>query len=361
MENVKLVLENGMSFTARNFGYPITESEVSEIIFTTSMSGYQEVITDPSYYKQMVVMTYPIIGNYGLNPTDFEASKPYLSALIVNEYTELYSHADANQSLGEYLIDNKIPGLCDLDTRELTNIIREVGNMRAIIVPLETDVNSITERLTKWTYTDHVADISTKVSYVCPGPNHRIALIDCGCKKHIIQKLSKFGCEIIVMPYNSTSEQILKLKPDGVMFSNGPGDPKDIKETIELFKNLHGKLPIFGICLGHQVFALSMGANTSKMKFGHHSSNHPVKDLDLDQVLTTTQNHGFAVDNHSLELNNLRVTHLSLNDQTIEGVESLDQMTFTVQFHPEGNHGPSHDYLFEKFINRIEEEKNAKK
>ncbi|WOO87550.1 glutamine-hydrolyzing carbamoyl-phosphate synthase small subunit [Mollicutes bacterium LVI A0039] len=359
MKKVKLVLENGMSFTADNFGYEVSRTEISEIIFTTSMSGYQEVITDPSYYKQMVVMTYPIVGNYGLNATDFESSKPYLSALIVNEYTEMYSHADANQSLADYLKEHKVPGLCGLDTRELTNVIRNSGCLRAIIVPIDTEVSSLEADLKAWTYTNHVADVSTKVSYVCPGPNYRVALIDCGCKKHIIQKLSKYGCEIIVMPYNSTSEQILKLDADGVMFSNGPGDPKDVPETIKLFKDLHGKLPIFGICLGHQIFALSMGANTSKMKFGHHSSNHPVKDLDLDTILTTTQNHGYAVDKIDLEAHNLRLTHVSLNDDSVEGIESLDKMSYTVQFHPEGNQGPSHDQLFEKFINRMKEEKNA--
>lgn len=361
MKKVKLILENGMTFVADNFGHEIDKGEVSEIIFTTSMSGYQEVITDPSYYKQMVVLTYPIIGNYGLNATDFEASKPYLSALIVNEYTENYSHAHANQSLAAYLKENKIPGLCNLDTRQITNVLRESGSLRAVIVPVDSEYSNVKDELENWSYTKHVADVSTTNSYVCPGPNMRVALIDCGCKKHIIQKLSKFGCEVIVMPYNSTASQILKLDPDGVMFSNGPGDPKDVPETIELFKNLQGKLPIFGICLGHQIFALSMGANTSKMKFGHHSSNHPVKDIDLDTILTTTQNHGFAVDNFDLESKGLRLTHYSLNDQSVEGIESLDSMTFTVQFHPEGNQGPSHDQLFEKFVNNMNKEKNAKK
>lgn len=359
MNKVKLILENGMSFTASNFGYEIKHSEVSEIIFTTSMSGYQEVITDPSYYKQMVVMTYPIVGNYGLNATDFEASKPYLTALIVNEYNDHYSHAHANQSLDAYLTEHQVPGLCDIDTRELTNVIREAGSLRAKIVPIDTEFSSIEEELKSWTYNSHVADVSTKTSYVCPGPNYRVALIDCGCKKHIIQKLSKYGCEVIVMPYNTTSEQIMKLDLDGVMFSNGPGDPKDVPETIKLFSEIHGKLPIFGICLGHQIFGLSMGANTSKMKFGHHSSNHPVKDVDLDTILTTTQNHGYAVKDVDLEANNLRVTHFSLNDGSVEGIESLDKMTFTVQFHPEGNQGPSHDQLFAKFVNNMNKEKNA--
>ncbi len=361
MKKVKLILENGTTFIADNFGYDITTSEISEIIFSTSMSGYQEVITDPSYYKQMVVMTYPIIGNYGLNATDFEASIPYLSALIVNEYTEQYSHAYANQSLATYLKEHKIPGLCHVDTRELTNIIREHGSLRAIITPIDTEYSNVEEDLNTWSYTKHVQDVSTKTSYVCPGSNYRVGLIDCGCKKHIIQKLSTFNCEIIVMPYNSTYEQIMKLDLDGVMFSNGPGDPKDVPETIELFKKLHGKLPIFGICLGHQIFALSMGANTSKMKFGHHSSNHPVKDTQLDTILTTTQNHGYAVDNFELEKHNLKLTHFSLNDNSVEGIESLDGMSFTVQFHPEGNQGPSHDLLFEKFIANMQKEKDAKK
>ncbi len=359
MNKVKLILENGMSFVASNFGYEIDRGEISEIIFTTSMSGYQEVITDPSYYKQMVVMTYPIVGNYGLNPTDFEAAKPYLSALIVNEYTDNYSHAAANQSLAAYLKEHKIPGLCDIDTRELTNVIRETGSVRAIITSVDTEYSMVEAELKAWTYNSHVSDVSIKNTYVCPGPLHRVALIDCGCKKHIIQKLSKFKCEIIVMPYNVSAEQVLKLNPDGVMLSNGPGDPKDVPETIELFKTLHGKLPIFGICLGHQIFALSQGANTKKMKFGHHSSNHPVKDIDLDTILTTTQNHGYAVEELELEKNNLHLTHYSLNDGSVEGIESNDKMTFTVQFHPEGNQGPSHDKLFEKFINNMKKENNA--
>ncbi len=361
MQRVKLVLATGQTFIGDNFGHELNEQTISEIIFSTSMTGYQEVITDPSYYKQMVVLTYPLIGNYGLNPTDFEAAKPYLTALLVNEYTEKYSHAYANQSLSSYLKHHKIPGICNLDTREITNIIRDQGSLNAMIIPAEMDETPYIKQMQEFTYNRHVADVSVKESYICPGRKHRVALIDCGCKKHIIQKLSQLDCEVIVMPYNTTEEEVLKLGVDGVMFSNGPGDPKDVVETIDLFRNLHGKLPIFGICLGHQIFALSQGANTSKMKFGHHSSNHPVKDLNRDTLLTTTQNHGYAVDKDSLEAAKLRLTHYSLNDESVEGIESLDQMTFTVQFHPEGNQGPCHDSLFEKFIQNIIKEKNAKK
>lgn len=361
MNKVKLILETGDEFICDNFGYQVENDIISEVIFSTSMTGYQEVITDPSYYQQMVILTYPLVGNYGLNPMDFEAAKPYLSALIVNEYVDGYSHCLATQSLNNYLLNNKIPGLCNLDTRMLTNIIRNHGSLRGIITSIDTQFETIASSLKNWCYKNHVADVSIKQSYVCPGSGYRIVLIDCGCKKHIIQKLSELNCSIIVMPYNATAEQVLELAPDGVMFSNGPGDPKDAKETIALFKELNGKLPIFGICLGHQIFALSQGANTEKMKFGHHSSNHPVKDIELDMILTTTQNHGYAVLDQELAKNNLQVTHLSLNDNTVEGIESLDKMTFTVQFHPEGNQGPSHMYLFEKFIANIERGKNGSK
>lgn len=360
MQKIKLTLENGESYIGDNFGFEITSEVTSEIIFATSMTGYQEVITDPSYYKQSVVLTYPIVGNYGLNATDFESAKPVLSALIINEYTEEYNHNFANQSLSTFLKENEIPGLCNIDTRKLTNTIRKVGAVRGVITPNVEDEVDL-EKLTSWTYNSHVADVSIKQSYTCPGSGYRIALIDCGCKKHIIQKLSELDCEVIVLPFNTTFEQITYLDPDGVMFSNGPGNPEDAVETIELFKKLNGKLPIFGICLGHQIFALSQGAKTEKMKFGHHSSNHPVKDLDSDLLLTTTQNHGYAVVNKDLETKNLRVTHVSLNDNSVEGIESLDGKTFTVQFHPEGNQGPSHMYLFEKFIGNIAKEKNAVK
>lgn len=362
MQKIKLILENGSIFNGYNFGFEITDStDVNEIIFSTSMSGYQEVITDPSYYKQMVVLTYPIIGNYGLNPHDFEASIPYLSALIVNEYNDNYSHAHANQSLDKYLKYHKIPGLCNIDTRELTNIIREHGTLRAKIVIDYDNLEDELKEIKSWTYNNHVSDISTKSGYICPGRDLRVALIDCGCKKNIIQKLSELDCEIIVLPYNTTAEHILRLEVDGVMFSNGPGDPKDVVETITLFKELQGKLPIFGICLGHQIFALSQGADTKKMKFGHHSSNHPVKDIKRDTILTTTQNHGYAVSRESLAGAALELTHVSLNDDSVEGIQSQDQMTFTVQFHPEGNQGPSHNYLFEKFIKMMHKEKDAKK
>ncbi len=361
MQKIKLVLENGLVFEGDNFGSEIKISDMAEIIFTTSMSGYQEVITDPSYYKQMVTLTYPIVGNYGLNATDFEASKPYLSALIVNEYNDNYSHVKANQSLANYLKYHNIPAICNVDTRAITNIIREAGSLRAVIMDVNEDHSKYMDELKTFEYKSHVADVSVKSSYICPGDKYRIALIDCGCKKHIIQKLSARGCEIIVLPYNTKIEELETLDVDGVFFSNGPGDPKDVPETIELFKNVQGKLPVFGICLGHQIFALSQGADTIKMKFGHHSSNHPVKDIDNDSLLTTTQNHGYAVDINSLEKANLRQTHYSINDGSVEGIESLDKMTYTIQFHPEGNQGPSHDHLFDKFINNIIKEKNAKK
>ncbi len=361
MKKVKLVLENGMEFSADSFGADIKYSQISEIIFTTSMTGYQEVITDPSYYKQMVVMTYPLVGNYGINAFDFESSKPYLSALIVNEYCEDYSHFQANKSLAQYLKENNVLGITNIDTRNLTNIIRNSGSLKAKIIPFDRESGNTVEQIKLWHYKDHVKDVSVKDSYIVPGEGYKIALVDCGCKKHIIQKLSQRNCEITVVPYDIEYEKIKALSPDGIMFSNGPGDPKDVPQTIELFKKLNGKYPIFGICLGHQIFALSQGIKTEKMKFGHHSSNHPVKDIYNDNIYITTQNHGYAVVDKDLEENGVELTHYSLNDKSVEGIKSIKYDTFTVQFHPEGNQGPEHDKLFDQFIDAIKRSKNAQK
>ncbi|MFV0246911.1 MAG: glutamine-hydrolyzing carbamoyl-phosphate synthase small subunit [Mycoplasmatales bacterium] len=356
---MKLILENGKVFKGNAFGAKLNSSEIAEVIFTTSMTGYQEVITDPSYYKQMVVLSYPLVGNYGLNDNDFESSLPYLSALIVNNYNDEYSHCDATKSLSSYLEQHNVVGLEGVDTRELTKVIRDLGSVRGQIVNDEVDEAKVIKQLKKWKYNKHVSDVSTKSKYVCPGKGHRIVLVDCGSKKHIIQKLTERDCEVTVVPYNTTYEEIKSLNPDGILFSNGPGDPKDVKETIELFKQVDGVYPTFGICLGHQIFGLSRNFETKKMKFGHHSSNHPVLDIKQDTIHITTQNHGYEV--VYTKDKDVFVSHKSLNDNTVEGLESRNNKTFTVQFHPEGNQGPTIDELFEKFLKEVEEVQNAVK
>ncbi|MGL4589334.1 MAG: carbamoyl phosphate synthase small subunit [Mycoplasmatales bacterium] len=355
---MKLVLETGHVFEGEAFGAKGAINIASEIIFATSMTGYQEIITDPSYYKQMVVVTYPLVGNYGINSSDFEAFNPHLTALIVNEYQEYYSHTDANQSLANYLEKHNVIGLSGIDTRALTNIIREYGCLKAIIVEDDVEVNF--DELKAWQYNDHVKDVSVKQAYICPNPGRRIVLIDFGCKSSIVEKLTNRGCEVIVVPFNTSFDEIKRLDPAGIVLSNGPGDPRDLPEVVEVIKQLNGKYPMFGICLGNQLFGLATDCNIVKMKFGHHSSNHPVVDLETDQISITTQNHGYMIEENSIDTTKVIVTHKSLNDQSIEGIRSVEHPTFTVQFHPEGNQGPEVDYLFDRFIDLVEEN-HAKK
>jgi carbamoyl-phosphate synthase small subunit len=353
MYNRKLVLADGTVFQATAFGD--TSSVVAEVVFNTGMTGYQEILSDPSYFGQMVVMTYPLIGNYGINDGDFESFAPAVSALIVKEYCEVPSNWRSRKTLDEFLKQKQIPGLHNVDTRALTIKIREHGTIRAIIVDAEVSTEEALAQLSGVPVLErHVEHVSTKITYTAPGNKHRIVLVDFGVKKGIIRELTARGCEVIVVPFNTSAEEIRNLNPDGVMLSNGPGDPKDVHEAIPMIQSVQENFPLFGICLGHQLFALANGADTVKMKFGHHGCNHPVKDLLTNKVHITSQNHGYQVDQASVASTELEVTHMALNDNTVEGLRHKTFNAFTVQYHPEASPGPDDaSYLFDRFMENL--------
>jgi len=353
MYNRKLVLADGTVFFGTAFG--AENSVVGEVVFNTGMTGYQEILSDPSYFGQMVVMTYPLIGNYGINDQDFESFAPATSALIVKEYCEVPSNWRSRKSLNEFLKQKQIPGLHNVDTRALTIKIREHGSIRAVIVDSQVSDEEALAQLNEVPVLNrHVEHVSTKITYTAPGEKYRIVLVDFGVKKGIIRELTARGCEVIVVPFNTPAQEIINLNPDGVMLSNGPGDPKDVTEAISMIQEIQSYYPIFGICLGHQLFALANGADTKKMKFGHHGCNHPVKDLQTNKVHITSQNHGYQVDQQSLEKTELEVTHLALNDQTVEGLRHTKYKAFTVQYHPEACPGPDDSsYLFDRFVSSL--------
>jgi len=353
--NRKLVLADGTVFLGATFGDP--KSVVAELVFNTGMTGYQEILSDPSYYGQMVVMTYPLIGNYGINDQDFESFAPAVSALIVKEYCESPSNWRNRKSLSDLLKQKNIPGLCHVDTRALTKKIREHGSINAIIVDSELSVEDALAQLNATPILKrHVEKVSTQITYTAPGTKQRIVLVDFGVKKGIVRELTSRGCEVIVVPFKTTAAEIANLNPEGVILSNGPGDPKDVTEAIPMIQEVQTRYPIFGICLGHQLFALANGADTKKMKFGHHGCNHPVKDLRTNKIHITSQNHGYQVDQESIKNTNLDVTHLALNDGTVEGLHHKLYPAFTVQYHPEAGPGPSDaSFLFDQFILKLEQ------
>lgn len=355
MYNRKLVLADGTVFKGTAFGD--TGSVVAEVVFNTGMTGYQEILSDPSYFGQMVVMTYPLIGNYGINDQDFESFAPGASALIVKEYCEVPSNWRSRKTLDEYLKQKGIAGICDVDTRALTIKIREHGSIQAMIVDASMSDEEALEILKATpAMKRHVEHVSTKITYTAPGAGNRIVLVDFGVKKGIIQNLTARGCEVIVVPFNTTAEEISHLNPDGVMLSNGPGDPKDVTEALPMIRDIQAKFPVFGICLGHQLFALANGADTEKMKFGHHGCNQPVKDLLTNKVHITSQNHGYQVEAGSVAATDMEITHLALNDQSVEGLRHTKFNAFTVQYHPEANPGPDDAaYLFDRFMANIEQ------
>ncbi|MGP4072586.1 carbamoyl phosphate synthase small subunit [Piscibacillus sp. B03] len=349
-----LLLEDGTLFEGKAFGAEVCE-QYGEVVFNTGMTGYQETLSDPSYCDQFVVMTYPLIGNYGVNRDDFETINPAISGLIVRECTEYPSNFRNEWALDDYLKHKNIPGLANIDTRRLVKKIREKGTMKGFMVDSIEDFNNALEQLNLYEFpSDQVKRVSTVKPYVVPGKGERIVLVDFGMKHGILREFTQRHCHITVVPYNTTADEILQLKPDGVMLSNGPGDPKDVKEGIELVKGLMGKVPLFGICLGHQLIALAFGADTHKMKFGHRGSNHPVKDLLTGEVWMTSQNHGYSVTKESLSQTSLTVTQIALNDNTIEGLEHELYDVFSVQYHPESSPGP-HDSnsLFDQFLDKI--------
>ena len=318
------------------------------------MVGYQEIISDPSYTKQMVVMTYPLIGNYGITDEDYETKQPSIGGLVVREYNDLPSNFRYTKTLSEYLEENNIPGISGMDTRKLTRSIREKGTRKVIITDINTNKEEALEKLKKYDIPkDVVSKVSCKKKWYSRTPNakYNIVAVDCGIKLNIVRSLNKRGCNVTVVPYNTTAKEVIDLKPDGVFLSNGPGNPEDVPEVIELVKQLKGKYPIFGICLGHQIISLAYGAKTYKLKFGHRGGNHPVVNLETDKIEITSQNHSYAVKEDSIKKTELEVTHKNILDNTIEGVECKKDKIFSVQYHPESAPGPQDSgYLFDKFI-----------
>ncbi|MBM4763995.1 carbamoyl phosphate synthase small subunit [Bacillus sp. B15-48] len=357
MKKRQLILEDGTIFTGEAFGSDKTVT--GEVVFNTGMTGYQEILSDPSYCGQIVTLTYPLVGNYGINRDDFEAITPAFAAFVVKEVADFPSNWRNELSLDEYMKMKNIPGISGVDTRKLTKIIRQHGTLKGIICSIDENPAAIVETLqaTKLRK-DQVKQVSTKSAYPSPGRGSRIVLVDFGMKHGILRELNDRNCDVIVVPYDSTAEEVLSFSPDGIMLSNGPGDPKNVPEAIEMIKGVLGKVPLFGICLGHQLFALACGADSVKMKFGHRGSNHPVKDLKTGKVALTAQNHGYTVDENSIAATELEVTHVALNDGTIEGLKHKTAPAFTVQFHPEASPGPEDsNELFDQYLHLVQSAK----
>ncbi|OIJ17768.1 carbamoyl phosphate synthase small subunit [Anaerobacillus alkalidiazotrophicus] len=356
----QLILENGTVFVGKAFGSE--REQMGEVVFNTGMTGYQEILSDPSYCSQIVTLTYPLIGNYGINRDDFESIKPSINGLIVKEAAKYPSNWRNEESIDELLKALDIPGLEGIDTRKLTRMIREHGVLKGKLCSMDVNVDEVVRELKGTPLIENqVSMVSTKESYNSPGRGFRVVLVDFGMKKGILRELNNRNCDVVVVPYNTTCEEILRLNPDGIMLSNGPGDPVSVPEAIEMLKELLGKKPIFGICLGHQLLALACGAKTTKLKFGHRGSNHPVKELITGKIDITAQNHGYTVEESSIKDTRLTITHISVNDGTVEGIEHLDYPAFSVQYHPEASPGPEDaNDLFERFMNLMEKNIEAK-
>ena len=364
MKEAILYLEDGTSFRGRTLKE--TGETAGEAVFNTAMTGYQEVLTDPSYTGQIVVMTYPLIGNYGINDEDMESDRIHVKGFVVKEFCRRYSNWRAQKSLTDYLNENKIMAMEGVDTRALTRHLRLSGAMRAIISTEDFNPASLAKKLAllpSMEGMDFVKDVSTLKKYVWKSQGtrrYKIAAIDCGIKFNILRILADLGCEVHVFPATSSFKEIMSIKPDGLFLSNGPGDPAVVTYVIDTVQECLGKLPIFGICLGNQILGLALGGKTYKLKFGHHGANHPVKDFEGNRIAVTSQNHGFCVDIKSLNLADVEVIHVNLNDQSVEGIRHKKYPAFSIQYHPESSPGP-HDarYLFNQFIDMIEKHKNA--
>ncbi len=350
-----LILEDGHVFAGSSIG--ARKEVVSEIVFNTSMTGYLEVLTDPSYSGQAVVMTYPLIGNYGICYEDMESDCPWMDGFIVRELSRIPSNFRSEDTIQNFLLKHDISGICGIDTRALTKILRESGTMNGMITTDENYVlEEVREKLHAYSTGDEVSKVSCKEKYVLPGSGHRVALLDLGAKRNIARSLNKRGCEVTVYPSVTPAEEILAAKPDGIMLSNGPGDPKACGQVIQEIKKLyHSDIPIFAICLGHQLMALATGADTYKLKYGHRGGNHPVRDLKTGRVYISSQNHGYAVDTGSLDKSIAVPAFENVNDGTNEGLSYVGKNIFTVQFHPEACPGPQDSgYLFDRFLKMME-------
>ncbi len=369
---VKLALEDGTVFTGIHFGHPGTTE--GEVVFNTSMTGYQEILTDPSYKGQIVTMTYPLIGNYGVNRQDVESKQPHVAGFVIKELPPVYSNYRADMSLDEYLKQNKIVGISGIDTRALTRKLRMDRTMRGILSSVILDDAQLVDRARKakeMAGADWVQAVKPEREYqwdqdqgdwglgkVERGDGLHVVAIDCGAKSNILRHLAERGVKVTVLPPDTTATEIMKHRPDGLFVSNGPGDPAALDYAVKPIQEVLDKLPIFGICLGHQLLGRAIGAKTYKLKFGHRGGNQPVKNLDTGRVEITSQNHGFAVEQKSLESSGGVVTHLNLNDNTVEGFRHAKLPVFSVQYHPEASPGP-HDaaYLFDAFIEMIKTKK----
>ncbi len=368
-KQAKIAFEDGRIFTGISFG---SDGERNgEVVFNTSLSGYQEIITDPSYKGQIITMTYPLIGNYGVNSEDVESRQPFLEGLVIKELSRIASNWRSQKGLAEYLQENGIMGIEGVDTRAITKHIRLQGAMKAVISTVDLSDKSLVAKAKAapgLDGRDMVREVSCDEKYDWSNQKpvtrnqkkekkekKNVVVVDCGVKYNILRILTDLGCDVTVVPAKMTANEILNLKPDGIMLSNGPGDPAAVTYVVEAVKKLLGKVPIFGICLGHQMLGQALGGKTYKLKFGHHGGNQPVKDLKSGKIAISVQNHGFCVDIDSLSKDDVEITHINLNDQTLEGIRHKKIPAFSVQFHPESSPGP-HDasYLFNDFIRMMD-------
>ena len=357
-DNRKIVLQDGRELYGKSFG--AERDTVCELVFNTSMVGYQEIVSDPSYTDQLVVMTYPVIGNYGITDEDYETKIPTIGGLAVRDYNDIPSNFRYTETLSEILNEYNIPAISGIDTRMLTRIIRDEGSQRAFLTAAECPLEEALAVLrADRPRTDAVSRVSCKKKWYSrtANPRYNVVAIDCGIKHNIIRHLNRRGCNVTIVPYDTRPEEILALRPDGLFISNGPGNPEDAAPVIHTVQILKGRLPIFGICLGHQIIALAYGAKTYKMKFGHRGGNHPVKNLLTDKIEITSQNHSYAVLASSIEGTGLKITHINLLDHTVEGLSDETSRLFSVQYHPESAPGPQDStYLFGTFIEMLETE-----